>query len=57
MKNHFWIADNSVAVRTLEFAIGFVTIPDEIDGFVSNLFLKLIGDANLWMCYPKQTSK
>jgi hypothetical protein len=40
-----------------EFAICFVTIQNEIDDFIVEIFPKLKGDAVLWICYPKGTSK
>jgi hypothetical protein len=41
----------------IEFAIVFVTRQTEIDTLVPEIAPLLIGDAILWMCYPKSTSK
>jgi len=40
-----------------EFVICFVTTKDEIDNFIEKIYLKLKGDAIIWLCYPKMTSK
>jgi hypothetical protein len=44
-------------VVEIEFMIAFVTGQEEIDGLVPRVALKLKGDAVLWFCYPKGTSK
>jgi hypothetical protein len=40
-----------------EFVICFVTTRDEIDNFIEKIYSKLKGDAIIWLCYPKMTSK
>ncbi len=40
-----------------EFVICFVTTQDEIDNFIEKIYSKLKGDAIIWLCYPKMTSK
>jgi len=40
-----------------EFVICFVTTKDEIDNFIEKIYSKLKGDAIIWLCYPKMTSK
>ena len=42
---------------TIEFAMLFATKQAEIDKAVPNFAPKLEGDAVLWICYPKGTSK
>jgi hypothetical protein len=44
-------------VSEIEFALVFVTKKDEISGFIEKIYPKLKGDAILWFCYPKGTSK
>lgn len=41
----------------IEFALIFVTKQAEIDTIIPEIMPKLRGDALLWMCYPKGTSK
>jgi hypothetical protein len=41
----------------IEFVLVFVTRKMEIDELISRLYPKLKGDAVLWFCYPKGTSK
>lgn len=40
-----------------EFAICFVTTQHEIDLFIADIYSKLKGDAIIWLCYPKMSSK
>ena len=44
-------------VAEIEFMIAFVTRQEEIDGLVPRVAPRLKGDAVLWFCYPKGTSK
>jgi hypothetical protein len=44
-------------VNEIAFAISFVTTQYEIDHFISSVYPKLKGDAIIWICYPKMTSK
>jgi hypothetical protein len=41
----------------IEFAICFATMQIEIDNFITAVHTKLLGDAIIWFCYPKGTSK
>jgi hypothetical protein len=43
--------------EAITFAIGFVTTQAQIDQLMQELAPKLIGDATLWLCYPKGSSK
>ncbi|HMQ47954.1 MAG TPA: hypothetical protein PKA00_11220 [Saprospiraceae bacterium] len=45
------------ALEAIEFAIAFVTRQEEINELVPRLVPRLKGDAVLWLCYPKSTSK
>jgi hypothetical protein len=45
------------AANEIEFVLVFVTLQKEIDNLVPELVPKLKGDALLWMCYPKSSSK
>lgn len=44
-------------VKRIDFAIIFVLTQEQIDNSIELLFPKLNGDAVLWYCYPKGTSK
>ena len=44
-------------VKTIEFVIIFVLTQEQIDNSIELIFPKLNGDAVLWYCYPKGTSK
>lgn len=44
-------------VTEIEFAICFVTTQHEIDLFIADIYSKLKGDAIIWLCYPKMSSK
>ncbi len=44
-------------VSAMDFAIVFVTRQNEIDESIQKIYPKLEGDAILWYCYPKGTSK
>lgn len=41
----------------VEFAICFLTTQPEIDDFMSKMDEKINGDATIWLCYPKASSK
>ncbi len=41
----------------LTFAIAFATKQAEIDVFITEIDKKVVGDAIVWLCYPKGTSK
>lgn len=43
--------------RAIEFVISFVTKQKEIDEILAYIGPKLQGDAVVWFCYPKGTSK
>jgi hypothetical protein len=45
------------AAERVDFAIVFATKQHEIDGAIARLFPKMSGDAILWFCYPKGSSK
>ena len=51
------IVKNESEIDEIEFALSFVTKKHEIDEIITRLFPKLKGDAVLWFCYPKGTSK
>lgn len=40
-----------------EFVICFVTTQNEIEYFIEKIYSKLKGDAIIWLCYPKMTSR
>jgi hypothetical protein len=43
--------------KDIDFALLFVTQQKEIDVLIKEIYPKLKGDAALWFCYPKGTSK
>ncbi|MCT4580556.1 MAG: hypothetical protein N4A35_03990 [Flavobacteriales bacterium] len=45
------------AIEKTSFVIAFVTKKTEVDQIAAQLENKLEGDAKVWMCYPKGTSK
>jgi hypothetical protein len=57
MKNEAIIIKKIQDVQETDFAIGFVKTQFQVDDFISQLNSKLIGDAVVWLCYPKTTSK
>ena len=45
------------AVTETAFVVAFVTRQEEIDALAPKIVPKLAGDALLWFCYPKGSSK
>jgi hypothetical protein len=44
-------------IKEISFALCFVTKQKEVDSITTSIHSKLSGDALLWMCYPKGSSK
>ncbi len=44
-------------IEQLTFCLAFVTRQEEINDLLPKLAPKLVGDALLWMAYPKKSSK
>jgi len=57
MKTHSKIVTNILDANNIEFAICFLTTQAEIVNFISTIDTKLNGDATIWLCYPKSSSK
>ncbi|MDP5047795.1 MAG: hypothetical protein NWQ39_05260, partial [Saprospiraceae bacterium] len=57
MSKRATIIKNLMEVIEIEFVICFVTTQIEIEQFISAIYQKLKGDAVIWLCYPKMTSK
>jgi hypothetical protein len=57
MKNETSIITAHENLMNTEFAIIFATKQTEIDQSINAVHSKLEGDAVLWFCYPKGTSK
>lgn len=57
MKANAIIITDLRKVSNVEFAICFLTTQTEIDDFISTIDSKVIGDATIWLCYPKSSSK
>lgn len=51
------ISTRLTGIKKIEFALIFVQKQKEIDKWVAKVAPKLEGDAVLWMCYPKKSSK
>ena len=51
------ICTNLEPVNPPEFVLAFVTTQEQVNQLVHKLAPKLIGDAILWLAYPKGTSK
>lgn len=52
------LIETSIAgAEEIVFLVAFVTKQSEIDALIPRIAPKLQGDAVLWMCYPKGTSK
>lgn len=51
------IVRNTDDIQEIEFALVFVTKKTATDEITPGIYPKLKGDALLWFCYPKGTSK
>jgi hypothetical protein len=57
MSNIAQIEKKEEDITEIEFAICFATTQIEIDSFITAVNPKILGDAVIWLCYPKGTSK
>jgi hypothetical protein len=57
MKKEAAIVSDAKQLKEIGFAICFVMTQKEIDTLVKAIKTKLAGDAVIWFCYPKGTSK
>ncbi len=57
MANETVFYDNENEIITIDFVMVFVTQLQEIEKAITSLFPKINGDAIVWFCYPKGTSK
>jgi hypothetical protein len=57
MQNTTKVITNMTESNQVTFAMLFATKQSEIDTFIEAINKSLIGDAILWLCYPKGTSK
>lgn len=55
--NETTIVTNEEHIKHTTFCMVFVTKQTEIDAIIPRVIPLLTGDAILWMCYPKGTSK
>jgi hypothetical protein len=59
--DQFQVADQQkwtdAATLTFSFALVFVTTSKQIEDFMSEMDEKMMGDAAIWLAYPKKTSK
>jgi hypothetical protein len=57
MAEHATVITNLKKVSTTNFAMCFVSTQAAIDNFIDAIYEKLEGDAIIWLCYPKMSSK
>jgi hypothetical protein len=57
MSNITQIEKKEEDITAIEFALCFATTQIEIDSFITAVNPKILGDAVIWLCYPKSTSK
>jgi len=57
MRPHASIITEMGQDKSIQFAIAFVKTQQEVNATVTSIAPLLEGDAILWMCYPKGTSK
>jgi hypothetical protein len=57
MKDFVHIVTDETKITEVEFAICFVTTKAQIDEYAYAVMSKFKGDAILWFCYPKGSSK
>ena len=55
--SQFTTVHQTIDDQEINFIMVFATKQEEIDDSISVIFPKLNGDAILWYCYPKGTSK
>lgn len=51
------VMTDPLGIDAIEFFIAFATKQNEVDSLAQHLATKLKGDAVVWMCYPKGSSK
>jgi hypothetical protein len=57
MSNITQIKKKEEDITAIEFTLCFATKQIEIDSFITAVNPKILGDAVIWLCYPKGTSK
>ncbi len=57
MQHHAMIIRDLSAIQEIDFVICFATTQTEVDTYANTIHPKLRGDAVIWFCYPKGTSK
>jgi hypothetical protein len=57
MSNIAQIEKKEEDITEIEFVLCFATTQIEIDSFITAVNPKILGDAVIWLCYPKGTSK
>jgi hypothetical protein len=57
MSNITQIEKKEENATEIEFTLCFATKQIEIDSFITAVNPKILGDAVIWLCYPKGTSK
>lgn len=57
MKSNTKIYGDIENISEADFAMIFASKQNEVDDFTNAIFPKLKGDAVLWICYPKGSSK
>lgn len=57
MKAHTAVVQDETEIKSVDFAMAFATKQAEVDKYANLLAPALNGDAVLWFCYPKGSSK
>ncbi len=57
MKDVVHISKSIKKNKTIEFVLCFVTEQKDVDACINEIYPKAEGDAVIWFCYPKASSK
>lgn len=57
IKSYTAVKEKLTGVKSIEFALLFVTKQSEIDKLAPKVLSKALDDAIIWFCYPKKSSK
>jgi hypothetical protein len=57
MQDFALIVTDETKIEEVEFVVCFVTTKEQIDAYADAIMSKFKGDAILWFCYPKGSSK
>jgi hypothetical protein len=57
ISKHAQVVDSVKGVKLIEFAIAFCTTQAEVRQAARAIAARVVGDATVWFCYPKRSSK